>query len=430
MAARTPMALLLLGGLALIMILNINYLEFNIRVGYLERIVKDFHIEDLASGKDVSHASLLLPRGDNTFNAKQSHDVPHDKYISYQIVRGRHYNRSQVSAYACRNITSWIPLDGRSELPSSNPFDFYTYIKTNLNILLMGDSLAVEFGSWFQNAGRATNKTVLKQLPFKGHFADGLVVANVDGGGSIAYWRILGLWERRTLNRPLPNEGKGWKETWASTLHAALPIESNKINVLIFRVSHPWLGTREVTQERLMETITVAKLYLGEPLTIIFLTVPLNNNVVTDQNMTSFRAMNDVVRSFVSDLNASNVLLSDVEVYLDNVIEWNANMIGMDTLDPNYFLRERLRVPDLKYRHHAAAVCAKRDSSNMTDCQRNMLLNDGLHFCMESLGPRLYANWACLIQCSYGEQHLLRDCEWRCNEKYFHLGETLAEVTI
>ena len=433
MTKVAPKELLLLGSLALIMFLNLKHLEFSIGVDFVQTQVKNFQLgESVVVKTSQDHAPLSpLPVVDNNiFDAKQSPDKLslQGKFIRYQISRDHHYNRSQITAYACRNITTWKPVDDRAELPSSNPFDFYSYIQTNLNILVMGDSLAVEFGSWFQNAGRATTKTVLKHLQFTGHLAEGLVVANVDGGGSIAYWRILGLWERRTLNRPLPNEGKGWNATWASTLRAALPSPSEKINVLIFRVSHPWLGTGEVTTERLMETITVAKMYLGEPLTIIFLTVPLNNNVVTVQNMTSFRAMNKLVSSFVMNLNASDVLLSDVEGYMDNVIEWNANMIGMNTSDPNYFVDERLRIPDLKYRHHVAAVCAKRDSSNMTDCQRNMLLKDGLHFCMESLGPRLYANWACLIQCSSGNPQLLRKCERHCNEKYFRLDEPIVDV--
>jgi hypothetical protein len=106
--------------------------------------------------------------------------------------------------YACRNETTWEALDNRPELPASNPFDFNTFFKTRLNILVMGDSVAVQFGSWLQTAGGATNKTVLVNLHWrKNGIADGLVAAPVEGGGSVAYWRILGFWEKATAQNAL-----------------------------------------------------------------------------------------------------------------------------------------------------------------------------------------------------------------------------------
>jgi hypothetical protein len=439
MSLSAPSTRLLLGGLSLILCFNLSYFTIQFKGLVVETIANHADNKAAVSSSKAffdswQNLSTLLLHNKYTFDAFQNATRPKlsppEKYIRYQLVRGLHYNRSQISAYACRNITTWEPVDDRAELPSSSPFDFYTYIQTNLNILVMGDSLAVEFGSWFQNAGRATNKTVLKYLPIGDHLGEGLAVAKVDGGGSISYWRILGLWERRTLDRPLPNLGKGWNESWPSTLRGSLPDPSDKVNVLIFRVSHPWLGTREISVDRLMETVALARIYLGKPLTIIFVTVPLNNNVVSNENMTDFRAMNDLVRSFVRDLNDSDVMLSDVEAYIDNVIEWNANMIGMNTSDPSYFIAERLRIPDLKYRHHVAAVCSERNSSSMTDCRRNVLLKDGLHFCMESLGPRLYANWACLIQCSFGKSEVLRKCERGCNQKTFYFDVPMTDVKL
>lgn len=69
--------------------------------------------------------------------------------------------------YPCRNMISGKPLRNRVELPSSNSFQFYTFIQTNLNILVMGDSIPVEFGTWFHNVGRAKNKTNIEGLPWK-----------------------------------------------------------------------------------------------------------------------------------------------------------------------------------------------------------------------------------------------------------------------
>jgi hemerythrin superfamily protein len=114
-------------------------------------------------------------------------------------------------------------------------------------------------------------------------------------------------------------------------LHDSYPTQGDKCNVLIFRLSHPWLSSGEVNEGRLNETLEVARSYLGQELIVIFQTAAFNNNVVTSEDLINFRAMNGVVRSFVTKLNASDVLLSDVELYMDNVIEWNAKQLGMDT---------------------------------------------------------------------------------------------------
>lgn len=345
-----------------------------------------------------------------------------DTNIRYQLVRGDRYNVN-AGTYPCRDKISGKPLDHRVELPSSNPFDFYTFIQTDLNILVMGDSLAVEFGTWFQNAGRAKNKTNIEGIDWKRYIAEGLVFADVDGGGTISYWRNLGFWLRRNHGLPLPNYGRGWTESWVTTLHSKLPTSSDKVHVLIFRVSHPWLSMNDVTEESLRETIAVAQDYLGEPLTIIFMTVPINNNIVTQQDFEDFRAMNNRIRSFVTKLRSSDVLVSDLEVYMDNIIKWNAKQIGMNTSYPSCFLAERLVMR--RNAHHVAQVCGERVPINSTSCRKNILLNDGLHFCTETLGPRLFANWACLLQCIERSSQAIRECERACNEVYFTLNDTL-----
>ena len=345
-----------------------------------------------------------------------------DTNIRYQLVRGDQYNVN-AGTYPCRDKISGKPLGDRVELPSSNPFDFYTFIQTNLNILVMGDSLAVEFGTWFQNAGRAKNKTNIEGIDWKRYIAEGLVFSEVDGGGTISFWRNLGFWLRRNRGLALPNYGRGWTKSWVATLHSKLPKSSDKVHVLIFRVSHPWLSFADVTKKSLRETISVAREYLGRPLRIIFMTVPINNNIATQKDFDDFRAMNNRIRSFVTNLHSSDVMVSDLEVYMDNIIEWNAKQIGMNTSYPSCFLAERLAMP--RYGHHVAQVCGERVSINSTSCRYNMLLNDGLHFCTETLGPRLFANWACLLQCTERSSQAIRNCERVCNEMYFTLDGTL-----
>ena len=352
--------------------------------------------------------------------------------ISYQLVRGRRYILPQNNTvlrvgYKCRNTSSWDVLDNRMELPASNPFDFNTFVQTSLNILIMGDSLAVQFGNWFQAAGEgATNKRVLKSLTWSNGntTVDGLAVAKVKGGGSIAFWRILGLWENRLKARPLPNSGRGWRTRWVRVLRNK--IRGGEYNVVIYRISHPWLSPEEVTEAGLNETIQVAKECLGQSLIVIFQTAPFNNNILTSQDLINFRAMNSLVRSFVTNLNQSDVLLSDVETYMENVIEWNAKQLGMDTINSTSDMLEHLAIPhgssSPTHHTHIAQVCSERVPPSNIKCRLNMLSNDGLHPCMETLGPRMFANSACLIQCAYRTTQSIRQCERGCNEKYFRLN--------
>jgi hypothetical protein len=106
------------------------------------------------------------------------------------------------------------------DLPISNPFDFNFFFQTSLNILIMGDSLALQFGSWLQAAGGGrTNKTTLRWLDWKRDGKhEGLTVAPVEGGGRVAYWRILNLWTTRGLRLNLGKRGKGWKHHWVRAI--------------------------------------------------------------------------------------------------------------------------------------------------------------------------------------------------------------------
>ena len=391
------------------------------------------HVNNPFAANAIYNNALLTVVSDVSNDTTTGNAVKSALPISYRLVRGSHrYNRSETHMFDCTpGPTVRFTNETRVGLAASqHPFEFHTIFKTSLNILVMGDSVAVQFGSWLQTAGGATNKTVLATLNWrKWGLADGLAVAPVEGGGSVAYWRILGFWEKATLGKPLPNHGRGWRESWVQILQEKLPNQGDKYNVLIFRVSHPWLSPDEVDETRLNETIEVAKTYLGQDLIVIFQTAAFNNNVVTGQDLRNFRAMNGIVRSFVTKLNSSDVLLSDVEAYMDNVIEWNAKHLGMDVGNSSTYILERVAlVRGNKFPHHIAQVCSERVPPGSFRCKHNMLSNDGMHFCMESLGSRMFANTACLIQCAYDTSQIVRQCERGCNEKFFRLIDAIPGI--
>jgi hypothetical protein len=347
-------------------------------------------------------------------NGTESRSLPRiEPFIEFSLLDGVRLNVTEASQYACRNVTTGEPLATRKDLPTKHPFNFAITIRTNLNILVMGDSLAVEFGSWFQVASEATNKTILQMLSWRKSIAEGMAIAHVQGGGSIAYWRILGFLKEENRKFLLPNYGKGWRASWIRQLWSNLQNHtSRRIDVFIFRISHPWLKIDEVTTTELKNQVEFAQWLLGEKIIIIFLTAPMNNNLITDQDFIRFSAMNDLVRSFALTVNKPNILLSDIESYMNN-----ARQIGMNISDPSYLSSSLTPEPGENFANHIAQVCSENVPHLSKYCQKNMISNDGMHFCMETLGPRMFANWACLIQCSL--KSAPRTCNDSCHERFF-----------
>ena len=73
-------------------------------------------------------------------------------------------------------------------------------------------------------------------------------------------------------------------------------------------------------------------------------------------------------------------------------------------------------------------VCAKRPGVDEKDnaCIRNKISTDGIHWCIETLGPRYSASIACLLGCVYNgnqknDMDRLRQCEQACNEQFMSI---------
>lgn len=364
----------------------------------------------------------------NEFSSRSASESPQQRVsslISYNVHEpARFFNEPPSNI----KLKFGCSQPARAPLPPNHPFNLSTSIRTKLNILVCGDSLSVEFGKYLQIMSGATNSTSLQKLSWnKGKkLVEGLEFSRVSGGGSVSYWRTLNFLLPSHETKPLPNFGPGWRKSWAKKLMQEVP----KIDVLIFRVSHPWVKFEEVTRENLQAHVKscVEMLNVG---TIIFMTTPLNNNVAKAEQWTEFRQMNDRIRSFVSEYNRSSVipriLLSDVELYMDSIIHWNAVHIKIADID-HY---ERLQLSGTEeYAQHIAQVCAQKVNNHNLFCVKNRLMNDGMHFCMETLGPRLIANWACLIQCTenfeFGSKK--KECQNHCHTGFFELPPLITRV--
>ena len=127
---------------------------------------------------------------------------------------------------------------------------------------------------------------------------------------------------------------------------------------------------------------------------------------------------------------------------------WNAKLLGLadDTSNSfdEIFTKFRLGIirPGEFMSSSEAQVCSKRlndrdraNPRNDTDCVRNMISNDGMHWCMETIGGRLNAGIACLLGCIYNpvdksdtSSSTAEDielCAQSCNDKYMSLTPLL-----
>jgi hypothetical protein len=172
---------------------------------------------------------------------------------------------------------------------------------------------------------------------------------------------------------------------------------------------------------------------------------PPQNNVRTIEELQKLRETNRMIRDFVNawdDPTIPNILLMDFGGWIDQLIDVNARLMGMDRTASNYTL-ERLGCFK-KYPPSVAQVCSTLDDRTDCTCVRNMMCIDGMHWCMESLGGRIMAGTACLLRCSLvsaGEPdevdsnhdqrtvHATRrktkeaqlECERRCNDEFMSL---------
>lgn len=142
------------------------------------------------------------------------HHHPHHegKFIMYEFIRGNYdaYNYTfDPIKVRCRKDTSRTPLPIPSEVDVT---DFRARIKTNLNILFIGDSVGTQFAQSFQDAAGAKRAQVIRYAwgPHKlSH------IARVEGGGKVAGLRVTGFFLEQRMNdvrRVAPFPGGGWWE--------------------------------------------------------------------------------------------------------------------------------------------------------------------------------------------------------------------------
>ena len=261
-------------------------------------------------------------------------------------------------------------------------------------------------------------------------------------------------------------------------------VQVGKFNAIILRPPGPgWMKLREITRERILESIQLLHELFGVE-TIILTTLMFNNNVLSLNDWKDLLRINDMIRDISHnwDINKSGVkfvLVQDLGTFTNEILWMNARHLGYNvSYDPvlaydradtewengSKFLLHRLIMKNWKFNPSIPMVCNtppicipqvhelpngtifKQDDvcdMNITadpfQCFFNRFSRDGMHWCMETIGPRYSASVACLLGCVYNGDVMaeytealddesttmmehIRQCEMECNRRYMSLS--------
>ncbi|KAG7339392.1 hypothetical protein IV203_006488 [Nitzschia inconspicua] len=374
-------------------------------------------------------------------------------FLHYQLYqKHRPYNITFGPYTKCRlgityNKRGKKPIE-RVALPTylQEIMDVTTYIQTNLKILSVGDSVGIQVHQVLEEAiGGVWNDT--RRTVYHNAWGDHESVSVLTVNETVvAAFRMTGLLLPSGKDRPPPNAGPnlktgagGWNPQHVQqllqheyTVAATTPTTTRRIerfDVMLFRIPHGWLTLDTITRHNLHEAVLLAHDLFGVNI-VVLQTLFFNNNVRTMDDLDQFHQTNDMIRRFVKEWNHSTVtiLLLDFGRWVDRLVHWNAqHMLQMDVVrDANYTL-QRLGCFK-KFPPSLAVACATLENRTDCTCVRNRLSIDGMHWCMESMGGRILAATACLIQCSLLSQrqyhqhhHHHQSCEQRCNDDFMSL---------
>ena len=405
---------------------------------------------------------------------------PKSSRISFTLHRNRPYRNIFNPYVNClKKSPRRDPLPAAMTVESPGVLDFTTYWSTDLKTLVMGDSVGIQLSETLEEvvSANVSHRSVLRES-WRGHV--GLhVSAPVQGGGAVAGWRILHFLLARKHGSGLPNHCcGGWLRSdvhqllthtysvpEATASNTASGISNSTIqsfDVMIFRISHGWNKLDIVSRENIEETIRLASSLFGVK-TLIFLSLPFINNIVAQADLDLLHVKRKLLQEVAHNWTmqqqlkrqrdgmvegVETVLVLDMAKLTDELITWNANLLGMDTTTSDYWLGRTTddKNPNVSYTHHTAQVCAKvppkRQRGKPNKCALNSISVDGMHWCFETIGGRLFAGMACQLACVYSNHNAtepsvpamstkndtfipmsspVEDCAQKCNDKYMGL---------
>lgn len=388
--------------------------------------------------------------------------------------------------------------------PEMRPFfNFTTSIRTNLKILVLGDSVGIQFSEYLQkvllhssNNLADTNTAVLKTAFNAGRgaasihvtapiFLDGKenrssTLSSSPGSGAIAGWRVTGMFLPDAHGWAPANYNRGWKiddvealrgfVSNATSLTSGLlngnlgkatknitigmheqeyqfvvsAMESGDFDVFVHRIPSPsWATLEEVTEETLRATLELANQLFGVRV-VVLMSMHFCNNVLTTVQRDEMDRRNRLVHQFARNWTATHekskgdnpkekggvhtVYVLDQGRLNDELMEWNARLLGFDTSINNYTDVKLIGGKRERYRLSVGHVCGERVAHDSTNCVRNSVTRDGMHPCMNIIGPRIAAGLFCQLKCAYHRydpnKNVVSDgsfsCAEACNDQYMN----------
>jgi hypothetical protein len=305
--------------------------------------------------------------------------------IKMTLLRGHSTQNVYNKAFNCGpSSSSPVALNKtttRHVHPSMNSargvLDFTTLLSTDLKILVMGDSVAMQISQTLEEMLGGTNpENHRKVYRYTLGEREGLhVSAPIRGGGVIAGWRLLGMLLKENLNAKMPIEGPGWKmedvhkilqHTYNTTsiksmgdfnytytnggqqqqrrVETATQVMIGSFDVLLFHIPIGWIRDyNSINNITLMETVLLAGELFGVE-TVVFNVPSFTNNILTAQHLQSLRAAQNRVVQFAKDFEQNQamntttatttttvrrVLTLRMDRLMDQTMEWNARLMGM-----------------------------------------------------------------------------------------------------
>ena len=273
------------------------------------------------------------------------------------------------------------------------------------------------------------------------------------------------------------NDNNG--EDYSTKKEQSSPRESfpvGKFDCVIMRIPHGWMDISDITRERIIESIHLSHINLGVE-TVIITTLPLNNNVLNANDWNGIYKINEMIRDVAytwpgsrsddarrtEEEGVKHVLVQEFGNFTNQILWRNAQHLGYNVtssifqhhhqqqqltnnvgweLSGTNFLLDRLPLAKRKWPPSISMVCAQPPDPGIKggkDCIRNKISTDGMHWCIETLGPRYSASIACLLGCVYngngGEKeedntkkkktdhdNVLRQCERECNDQFMSIN--------
>jgi len=381
------------------------------------------------------------------------------------------------SYLACRNNPLADPEKQRVPLPQSIRAlsDFAAGISMSLQVMVMGDSIGIQIFNWLEEAlgmlapvphitspeGRtrprpSPNRTVERYCGGSTHISTA-VSRPTRGGGTLVGWRITGMLQRKRRNKAPPNSpGGGWLSADVDIVVNELCSAGNRsqvqcmycLDAVVFRPPVGWISMNAVNHDSLGETVQLAY-ELFRARTVIFLTVPLNNNMGPADVGGNWTALNDRIRSYTRNYRPHGpdsvqiVYFGDFAALTHDIALHNAAIMGYSEADAF-----RIQVEGPKgLKSFAATVCGEQPSfqQGSNKCKHNWVSLDGMHWCPQSVAGRLAMGISCLLQCATtkkgGAESLDKEldcsvpldtntirykskriCQDRCNVEFFSLS--------